>query len=309
MRVLIRADAYDEIGAGHVMRCLALAEGLSTAGHDVLFATYCTNVATLQRVEAGPVAVTPLQGPDDHGTTLDTPADAVVLDGYMFDLELQRELRARGRRLLVIDDHGHFERYDADLLLNLNPGAETIRYADTGGARMLLGPEFVLLRGEFRLAAPDARVHPAAARRVLVTLGGIDVENRTAKVAEALAGSALEIRSVRGGVASMRPLMAEADIAVSAGGTTMYELAYMGVPTIACVLADNQAPGVRAFAEARVVRSLGRFERAGGQEIVEQVASLAGDRDAREALSRAAMAAVDGRGVERVVAALAADLS
>lgn len=306
MRVAIRADADAAIGSGHLMRCLALAQGLIDARHDVTFITFCTSAPLLQRLTEEAMPVTRLENPDDHEGTLGTEADAVVLDGYGFDTALQRQIRARGRRLMVIDDFVHLDAYEADVILNQNPGASAERYRAGPGVRMLMGPKHVLLRREFREADPGTRRFADAANRVLVTLGGGDVRHRIHRVVEALAevSATVETRVLAGGVRDMASEMAWADCAIAAGGTTMLELAYMGVPTLACVVADNQESGVAAFAGEGVVRSLGWLDRATNERIAAAVAALLPDRGERERMGQAGMARIDGRGVDRVIAAL-----
>ncbi|MFM8983469.1 MAG: UDP-2,4-diacetamido-2,4,6-trideoxy-beta-L-altropyranose hydrolase, partial [Spartobacteria bacterium] len=192
----------------------------------------------------------------------------VALDGYQFDADFQLGLKNAGCRLLVMDDYGHAAFYHADWVLNQNISAREELYASRAPhTRLLLGTKFALLRREFLKYRGWQRQIPETARKVLVTLGGADPDNVTGKVIEALAPLDLEVKVVVGGsnphlpklqqvVESLKTLpakielvvnptdmpglMAWADLAIAAGGSTAWELAFMGLPSLFVILADNQ---------------------------------------------------------------------
>jgi len=205
--LLLRADAGSQIGMGHVMRCLALAEPWLQAGSAVTLLTAAPSSALRARAESLGVSLSELTAAPG------TPADAaetialaqslcaawLVLDGYHFDADFQRAAKAAGLRLLVFDDMGQVAHYSADFILNQNLGAKESLYPHRERTtRLLLGPRFVQLRREFPRAAVQtntARLPSIAptggegrgegtssTRHVLVTLGGSDPYNVTAHV-------------------------------------------------------------------------------------------------------------------------------
>jgi len=274
--LLLRADASETIGTGHVMRCLALAQAWQDTGGRVVFlmATEAPAVEARLQSEGMEVIHLPVQpgSRDDAIQTADLArrvgADWVVVDGYHFGADYQRTIRGLGLHLLFIDDHGHADHYSADLVLNQNIHAHEGIYKNREPyTRLLLGTRYVLLRREFLKWRGWKREIPEVARKVLVTMGGSDPDNVTLKVIQALQQvdvDGLETIVVVGGgnphyeelqssvqesrfpvllesnVTNMPELMAWADVAVSAGGSTSWELAFMGVPALVLILANNQ---------------------------------------------------------------------
>ena len=157
MNLVFRVDADAGIGMGHLMRCLALAQGAQARGAHITFLSHCETIALRSRVEAAGFVFIPIEhshpAPGDLPRTLDMlkelAANWVVLDNYYFDSAYQAAIRQAGYRLLAIDDVGHLAEYHADILLNQNIGAEKIRYRCDPDTRFLAGTRYVLLRPEF----------------------------------------------------------------------------------------------------------------------------------------------------------------
>jgi len=338
MKLLLRADASSAIGTGHVMRSLALAQAWSERGGEALFATAVCTPALVERLGAEGLEQHALQvrpgSAEDARATIRLArrhgARWVALDGYHFGPTFQADLRAAGLRVLLFDDEARAATYEADLLLNQNLHATPRDYdRRSGAARLLLGSQYALLRREFRRTEPVWREPLARARRLLVTLGGADPGNATERVLRALARlriPQLEVLCLAGAAnphhesllrlaqpprmrverstEDMPACMAWADLAISAAGTTSWELCYMGLPTITLVLADNQARIAASLAERGVVLSLGRAEDIGAGALERTIGEAVEDQQLRRTLARQARALVDGRGAERVVAAL-----
>jgi len=243
-----------------------------------------------------------------------SPPMWVALDGYHFDRGYQRAIRGTETRLLVLDDAVQ-QHYDADVVLNQNLGVERLPHACDGNTVLLLGTRYALLRREFRRWRSFKRTIPETARRLLVTLGGADPKNVTLAVLKAL-GLAdlpdLEARVVVGmanrnlklleehvrspaaipptvsvelltNVADMAELMAWADVAVGAGGTTCWET---------------------AMAEAQALTHLGRADELSPENIADALTLLCRDRGRRCRQAEIAQGLIDGRGSERVVAVM-----
>lgn len=337
-RVLIRADGDRQIGVGHVMRMLAFSEAALDRGWTVLLACARLDAALEHRatalgVEVAAADVVPGGAEDlDWCRALATggSVDWVVLDGYDFAGDMQAELRAAGPRVLVVDDFGHCTRYVADLVLNQNLSATPALYASrVAHTRLLLGPRYVLLRGEFGESA--GRDVPPEARNLLVTLGGADPVNATATVIEALhlrgtsdwtakvlVGPANPNRDslalmasdsrieILGATDSMAPLMRWADLAIASAGTTTHELCFMGVPSMLLILADNQVGVARMMASAGVCLDLGWHHALEPATLAAAIDRLAADALSRQAMRDRAVALVDGEGARRVIEAMEA---
>lgn len=178
------------MGAGHLMRCLALAQGWRAADREVVFLTACESPALRSRLAAAGLDVAALDHPDDWrvvaGVLAGYPGAWVALDGYHFGADDQRRIRDSGHPLLVIDDLAHLDRYHADVIVNQNLGAQMLDYPVQPGVRLLRGVEYVLLRAEFWPYRGLQRQTPDRVRRILITLGGADPDNATLKVIQAL---------------------------------------------------------------------------------------------------------------------------
>jgi UDP-2,4-diacetamido-2,4,6-trideoxy-beta-L-altropyranose hydrolase len=193
--LVIRADAGTEIGTGHVMRCLALAQGWQDAGGHAIFAM-ATEVPNLEGrlksegVEVVHLAVKPGSSDDAIATgnlAREIGAAWVVVDGYRFTADYQRRIKDSEMRLLFVDDYGHTDRYYADVVLNQNRHAHEGLYVKREPhTRLLLGTHYALLRREFLRWQGWQREIPPVARRMLVTMGGGDPDNVTLKVILAL---------------------------------------------------------------------------------------------------------------------------
>jgi UDP-2,4-diacetamido-2,4,6-trideoxy-beta-L-altropyranose hydrolase len=333
--LLIRADGGPRLGSGHVMRCLALAQAWLGLGGTATFLSCCENPGLRQRIESAGVGFVPLDAPHPHSRDLSATRAAgaswIVLDGYHFGPAYQEALRMAGHRLLVIDDYAHLPRYHADVLLNQNIAAPSLTYAcDTATVR-LLGIEYALLRPEFLAWGDWRRSVPEQARRVLVTMGGADPENVTLKIIHALWQlrlPSMEVKIVVGpanphlealraatraarhpmelmtDVADMPPLMAWADVALSAGGSTCWELAFMGLPSFLLTLAENQAGIPRALDARGAAIDLGWHTQVSEAGVATALAELIHDPARRREMIERGREIIDGAGAGRVAAIL-----
>ena len=337
--MIIRADASTEMGTGHVMRCLALGQAWRDAGGKVTFVTCCNSDRLIRRLEAEEFEIHPLTRPypdasdwEHTKSVLEFHTDSwVVLDGYHFDDDYQRLVKEYGNRLLAIDDMAHLKHYYADIVLNQNLHADQAHYCCEPYTTLLLGTRYVLLRREFLSWKAWRREVPKVGKRVLVTIGGSDPRNCTLKVIgdiqnldvpglettiaigagnphlsmveAAVRESRTPMRVVRD-ADNMPELMVWADVAISAAGTTIWELLFLGTPTLILVSAENQRP----IAEQLDIRKLGRTleMKANGsvKGLAGALASFLEDFASRSHISESARHLVDGEGAARVIAFL-----
>jgi UDP-2,4-diacetamido-2,4,6-trideoxy-beta-L-altropyranose hydrolase len=330
--LLIRADASAAIGSGHIMRCLALAQAWQDTGGKVCLATRLLPETLKRRWDEEQMETRQLaESNDDARETMELAreigADWVVLDGYHFGTEFQRLIKNAGMRLLVVDDDGCAQHYVADLILNQSPGAVRDMYPSYDShATLLLGTRYALLRREFLQARPANRSHAPRAQTVLVTLGGADPHNCTRAVLEAIAliedlttvaivgpsnPRARELEqlaqraggriTVRQSPPDMPQLMTWADVAVSAAGSTCWELAFMGLPMLLVVLAGNQLPNATSLDKLGVAGNLGWHGELSEDKVRIAVMHILDDPALRASMSQKGLALVDGRGARRIV--------
>ncbi|HTG37981.1 UDP-2,4-diacetamido-2,4,6-trideoxy-beta-L-altropyranose hydrolase [Sphingomonas sp.] len=295
-RIAFRTDASIEIGTGHVMRCLTLADALRAGGAACLFLCRAHDGHLIELIEARghrvaelPPAASAPSGVGDpaHAAWLGSGwhedavatrellgpagADWLVVDHYAIDARWERVLRSSVRRVLVMDDLAD-RPHDCDLLLDPTLGRTQGAYRELvpDHAQLLLGPQHALLRPEFAAARVDSlrrREHPRL-RRLLVTMGGVDKDNATGRVLDALdtcfADADIAVTVVMGphapwlaqvrhqvaqrrmptqllvGVSDMARLMSESDLAIGAAGGTSWERCCLGLPAFTLSLAQNQ---------------------------------------------------------------------
>jgi UDP-2,4-diacetamido-2,4,6-trideoxy-beta-L-altropyranose hydrolase len=259
----------------------------------------------------------------------------VVLDGYHFGSDFQLGIKAAGFKLLVVDDYGHAGFYHADWVLNQNISAREELYAKRSpDTKLLLGPKFVMLRKEFLAYKGRQREIAPVAKKILVTLGGSDPDNVTLKVIQVLIDLDPHVKVVIGGsnphlrkienfiqsqnnstalievivnATNMLELMAWADIAVAAAGSTSWELAFMGLPNLVFVLADNQVEIAEGLSARQVATSIGRPSPASLVSFKEKLGQLAVSHAERYRILQVSRELIDGSGAKRVVAAMVAD--
>jgi UDP-2,4-diacetamido-2,4,6-trideoxy-beta-L-altropyranose hydrolase len=327
--VVLRADAGPTVGLGHLQRSLGLAAALAGRGCScIVRAPETADVRA--RVEALGLRFDAAARPwstAEEAVALDRlGATAVVVDSYAALAEDVSGLLREGRPLLVIDDLAEFP-LRCDVVLNAAAGASELPYGELApGARLLLGTEYVLLHPELWDKQP--REPAATVNSVLLSVGGstgsIEVLRRLLPVVagvpapfdlivsappDVLLELERTVRPLERRVETASPpdtvahIAAAADIAVSAAGGTSRELARLGVPTLAVVIADNQRRGARGLAKLGVIELFESVEEAEAG-LPQALKELAGSYNRRRRLAQRGPQVVDGQGCRRAAAAL-----
>lgn len=331
---MFRTDASVSGGLGHVMRCRALAREWLAHGGRVTFVTTETPSDLLEcvRRDGCDVRLGPsgLRASEEMAWLLsllkeECPA-VLIADGYGFDVDYQRRIRPWVRCLVCLDDLPG-RPFECDVVLNQNLGVARRDYEllVSSGTTVLLGPRYALLREGFREHSGIYRVR-ARRSKVLVTLGGSDQQNYTARVLADLAGLPdLEIDVVLGpmyghgnpleGIKVLHPdrvrvhqgldglldLARQVDLAVTAAGSTVWELACLGIPMVVIGTAENQEAVLRGLRSEKAALVLGHLESLVSGDIAKEISSLLADPSRLQGFSQTASRLVDGRGVQRVV--------
>ena len=337
--LLIRADATISTGTGHLMRCIALADEWASRGAEVWFLTKCDHTLIKNRIQSEGHRIFDLERIHPDRTDLETIRSIigsstihwVILDGYHFEVNYQKEIKKLGVSLMVIDDNAHLDYYIADILLNQNIYADSLTYNIKPKTKLLLGLRYVLLRSEFLEWQDWKRSVQSNAQRILVTLGGFGTFDSYKKILQALTRLSLakiKCEIVLGGntnpdmfheflkstkmpvklhsyVYNMPKLMADADIAISAGGSTCWELAYMSVPSLLIIMANNQKEAVIRLDKLGVFSSLGVFEEFDCFHISKIIERLLCSLPERKSMSKKGGLLIDGDGAKRVIDTLA----
>lgn len=352
MNVVFRVDASLEMGSGHVMRCLTLAKALREHGHHCLFIgrEHPGNLNGLVRDQGFEVyGLPPGNERDDdlfHSHWLgasqiedqqqcrqvisELRPDWLVVDHYALDERWESAVVPVGCRALVIDDLAD-RHHQCDLLLDQNLGRCADQYLPWVPVNccVLAGPAYALLRSEFAELRPASLLRRATAlpREILLTLGGVDLDNYTGAILEALkrcdlpddirftvvmGATAPNLDSVRSiakgcpwpvevlsGIKDMASRMADADLAIGAGGGTSWERCCLGLPTLLVVLAENQRPAGNALQATGAVQLIDVTAELSSQlnEAFKRLLSAS----ALTPMVRASSQIADGHGVSRVI--------
>lgn len=337
-RVLVRVEAGSGVGLGHLQRCLALASALREQGVECAFLA-ADEPAVRCRIRVSGFTAIPLKdvepgSEDDWTAALEIAAQercsGVVVDSYRIDERYLSELRAAGLVVTAIDDMARFP-IGCHLVVNGGVEAESLAYRPSASdTRFLLGPRFAMLGEGFWNVEP--RRVADEVQEVLVMMGGADGCNLTPAVLEALDAlrgdfsvaavigpffeNGAEVEAIASRCRrrvrlvripdSVRGLMLKADLAVSAAGQTLYELAATGTPAVAAQVAENQANNLGGFSRHGVISPIGFGGRKQFQRALAQVlSSLLTCPQRRRQMSQAGQRLVDGLGAKRVAAVMA----
>ena len=336
--VLFRVDAGRRLGNGHLMRCLALGKSLRSMGIRVVFVSRIESIDLKKRLRKEKISLVPMTrrrpgGENDARDTNDVArkwnASWIVVDGHQFTPSYQRRLVGGAHRLMLIDDHGGAPSA-ADIILNQNLHARRALYVRAKKSILLLGPRHILLRSEFIAWRRWKRPIAVVGKRILITMGGSDSENATAKALQAVASLDLpldivvvlgehypyskrlaalarnvphRVRIIKG-TDRMAALMAWADLGISTFGTTSWELAYMGLPAVSLVVEAHQKTFAQAMARYGAIVKLDERDPFPAGFLRDAVNQALQSPQSRKKMSRRGRALVDGLGNRRVLSAM-----
>lgn len=357
LKIYFRTDASVDIGSGHVMRCLTLADTLRARGARCYFICRPHHGHLFELIKqrgyevhalAAPKADVTIADADRHyalwlGADWQTDAeetrkiletgtaDWLVVDHYALDKRWESIVRAGCKHIMVIDDLAD-RPHDCDLLLDQNLGRLEQDYVALlpPHAERLVGQQYALLRPEFGLLRAESLARRRARpqfNHLLITMGGIDKDNVTGEVLEALQSGSLPedlsvsvlmgmhapwLEQVRAqvdqmkqrvqvvvGVSNVARLMADSDLAIGAAGGTAWERCSLGLPSLILVIAENQKAGAEALQQTG-----GAIAMQSAAEIQNFLLGHLSSGDLPELLQEMSLAAAqitDGNGVNRAV--------
>lgn len=337
--ILFRADGNPAIGSGHVMRCLSIADAARKRGIACRFVAADESFAqTIQsRGFECDVLHTDYRRMEDEQAPLlgllrqYSPA-AIVVDSYFVTTGYLTWL-GEYADVTYIDDLAAFA-YPVKTLVNYNIYGPELGYerlyqsAGVPAPRLLLGAQYAPLREQFQQL--PSRELSQTVRDILISTGGADPEHMALRIARYLDGwpSAAEYRfhfvvgamnpdiealrdaaagrfwiQLHENVQDMAGLMCRCDLALSAAGSTLYELCACGVPTVTYACADNQLLGMRAFEERGIMRSAGdiRLLREPEEVIMRRLKELAESSTERGCMQQKMKAATNGDGAKKIL--------
>lgn len=338
MRIIFRADGNSEIGWGHVMRSLSIASAAKDLGAECFFVCADDSMRNLIESKDFYVFVLDTDYRDMESETdrfievinKEKP-DSIFVDSYYVSNKYFRTIKKHSK-VIYLDDVFSFP-YDVDYLINYNIYAsyETYSelYSENTIPELLLGTEYIPLREEFIRNIPSGVRNES--KKVFVSTGGSDEFGLVLRIINKLKddkelSEGIEYHFIIGSyepdfdeinslsecnkwihlhrnVKNMSEIMNICDVAISAAGSTLYELCSCGVPTITYVIADNQIGGANGFKDKKIMLNAGDlrtvdFDCSG---IIDNLKMLMNDFELRKRLSEKMLSVVDGKGAERII--------
>ena len=331
LTIAVRANGGSRIGLGHIRRCLSLAQALTRQGARVQFISN-SDETTSELIQQNGFSVSSIDPVDDFDQTCNAitrmGAEALLVDSYEIGADYLRRMSEYVDLLIVIDDIAD-RRLPVDVVINSNIYGKDLAYDSPSSTTMLLGASYAILRPEF--ANQFVREFPEKARHVLLTVGGSDWTGLTFRLIESildahddllltvivgpffkgrdkilqLATTKPDQVRVRENPGDIRSLMLEADLAVTGGGQTTYELAATGTPSLALAISEHQLLNIQALAESGTLVYAGHADDPQlEQKLMPEFDRLLRDSRARRLMSERGRALIDGHGADRLAAAI-----
>jgi UDP-2,4-diacetamido-2,4,6-trideoxy-beta-L-altropyranose hydrolase len=356
VKILLRTDASADIGTGHVMRCSTLAEELQAQGACIYFACRLLPDNLKSMLLAKGFSVYLLDNipektesntyvlPHSHWLDISQTEDAsatlsaikndtfdwIIVDHYALDKSWEEVMRPVAKRIMVIDDLADREHacdllFDQNFYLDQHNRYNRLIPKD---CRMLVGPEYALLRNEFKVCRRQAGIRTGNVKSILVFFGGVDQFDFTSKAVLALSNmrdTALTVDVVIGAqhparealisscatfgfnlhiqTSHMAELMLKADLSIGAGGGAVWERACLKLPTISIAIAEHQITQLKDLSQTGMVYSFDSHD-VTSLQIQKHVEALIENQALRHLLSVNSAALVDGAGAIKVARVL-----
>lgn len=327
-RIGIRADGSSHIGMGHIMRCLVICKEFIRRNIETIFLVkYDEKVIEILNTNKIKYEIVKSENLKDEAKIVcdcikNLKLDAVLIDSYWISNKYLKEIYNHTNLLISIDDNNLYD-YPSHIILNANIYAKDINYKLINPkTKLLLGCKYVILRGEFIEESPI--IIKDKVKNILVTMGGSDINNYTPTVLESISKTDNQINVIVGpqfqnievikdialnnkninliyNPKSVKDIMKKNDIAISAAGTTTYELAVLGIPTILICQADNQENIVRKTNDLKMMINLGNFKNVKKEDIYNSLLYLINNKSKREDMSKRCIENVGRRGVINIV--------
>lgn len=320
MKVCILTEGGSDIGIGHITRCLSLYQAFEEKGVQPLFVVNGDESVKQYLKDTRHELIN--WSRKDSNALLKNP-DIVIIDSYLAGFEFYEEVSKSVKIVAYLDDNKRID-YPKGIVVNGTIFADELGYPSKKDIIYFLGSKYTPLRKDF-WDLPEKETKQNI-QSVLITFGGDDTRNLTPEILKLLnrdfpeyikkiiigAGykNIAQIESLRNAetelvyspdAEGMKQAMLEADIAISAAGQTLYELARVGVPTIAIAVADNQMNNVKGWQKTGFIEYAGWWEE---QNVIEKTANslrLLQERETRQRRSVIGKTYVDGQGARRIV--------
>jgi spore coat polysaccharide biosynthesis predicted glycosyltransferase SpsG len=320
-KIFIVTEGGRGMGYGHLMRCISLGQALSDKGVEPFFIVNGDETVKKLLREVDHIHLDWITKSEELFSRIKGAAVAVI-DSYFTSCEFLKRFAASAEHAVYIDDNRRLD-YPKGMVINGNIFAQDLGYPEQENVSYMLGTSFTLLRRPFWYV--EKKAIPDKISRIMVTLGGNDIRGLTPSILGALKnqfpdlvkeviiggsfnnrkdlekmGDAKTLFVYEPDAAGMKEVMMRSDVAITAGGQTIYELARTGVSPIGVCVVDNQKRNVKAWSSANLIEYAGEWDSPSLLDgIMSGVRALSG-RGIREKRMIIGRGLVDGLGSLRI---------
>lgn len=310
--IVFVADAGPSVGAGHVVRCLTLANAFKVDGQIPVLLSKQLPDQLAKYAESLGVKTIPRKTALSYARIADEIGACgphlVVLDGYSFTSRSLSSIGSLGAPTLVVDDNAETDTSHASWVLNQNISAKRDLYPLLKKEQLMLGLDWALIRPSIRRLSSERS--SGLRRGVVVALGGGDLSNLNDRIVEGLVELGISARSPEQlldvnkslSLVQLAEMLAESQLAVIGGGSTLWETGYLGTPALSLVAAPNQVALASGAVDAGFAMSIDIRSGLDPGQIARHAKSLLDDDALLVRMSSAGQSRIDGFGAERVVA-------
>lgn len=329
LRILILVEGGKKIGFGHITRSQSLYEAFEERR---LRPEFIVNGDSSAKLLLKGYRYRILDWLKDKETRIKLlkNADIIIIDSYLAREDIYLEIAKSAKVAVYLDDNDRLN-YPAGIVVNGSVNTQDLGYKRNSAVKYLLGARYASLRREF-WDVPDKKISKDV-KSIMVTFGGDDSKGMTLKVLKLLdeiapdlmkyivVGRAFKnIRQLRKiklkktkfiffpDAKGMKRLMVDSDLAISSGGQTLYELARVGVPTIAVAVAENQFNNIRGWEEAGFIDFSGYWKNKDLTSMIARSINKFRDKNVRLRRSLTGKLFIDGKGSRRIALELIKNL-
>ena len=332
MNIAFRVDASKYIGIGHLMRCIALSEELNKRRHNCYFLIRLNDNKLIDNLKQNKISYKRIEKTATLNEDLDfvlkfsnkNNINWIITDYYDLNSSYCRKLKEKNYKILSVDDYAQIHYY-SDIVVNQNIGSEKIHFSSEIYTKFLLGPKYVMMRDELLNKNNKKKIKDV--QKLLITMGGSDHDNYTLKVLKSLKDLNENINVILV-VGPLNPnyiklkrfvkkmnvniqlinspkkisdIYLKSDIAISAGGTSCYELSYYGIPNLIITVAENQLNIAKEFDRRGISIYLGDKKEVTADIIKDKVNELINNHYLRKKMNQKGQKLIDGLGKKRIV--------
>ncbi len=323
MKITIITEGSSKIGFGHITRCLSLYQAFEERGCSVKFIV--NGDSTIGSILDDNIEYEIFNWLNDTSKLLESlhKTDIIIVDSYLANLDLYTKISESVAVSVYIDDNQRIN-YPKGMVVNGSINAEKLNYPHSDDVKYLLGSQYIPLRRPF-WDVPLKKINPSI-QNVMVTFGGDDLRNLTPQTLETLKrhfsnlkktviiGKGFEnismIEKLKDekteliyypDAQKMIDVMFQCDIAISAGGQTLYELARVGLPTIAIGVAHNQIHNLKNWNVAGFLELAGLWDDENLNHIIPEKIQQLQSKSLRTKMSQNGRKFVQGQGAKKIV--------